>query len=272
MRSPRPVAQPRMSADRFKDVCESLHLLASPDSGAPLTIKNKQLVTDDEQLVYPLMSDIPVLFPASLRAYLENGVLTIPYEEGLDPLLQYIFISSVKWRGGEQNASPDEPSYIAHLHAMKNLLASARGTILDIGCDNPSIGTDICPSSCKYLGLDPFLFDKSPYKLVALAEFLPLLAESFDNIMFNTSLDHILDWHRAIDEARRVLKKGGGLFLASLVWHESAELFHDSVHFHHFRESELIAALNGFRVEAIFHRKWKDNSHRRVLYLSATKL
>jgi hypothetical protein len=67
-----------------------------------------------------------------------------------------------------------------------------------------------------------------------------------------------------------VLRSGGNLFLATLVWERHAELHRDSVHFHHFREFQVLRMLDGFQVESIERRPWKDD-HRSVLYIHATK-
>ena len=86
-----------------------------------------------------------------------------------------------------------------------------------------------------------------------------------------TSLDHVLDHHAALDEAWRVLRPGGRLYLASLVWSERAELYRDHVHFHHFREFELFGALARFRLDTVQRYPWKDDTHRSALYLALTR-
>jgi ubiquinone/menaquinone biosynthesis C-methylase UbiE len=92
-----------------------------------------------------------------------------------------------------------------------------------------------------------------------------------DNVCLLTSLDHVLDHHAALDEAHRVLRPGGRLYLASLVWHERAELYRDHVHFHHFREFELFGALARFVVDTVARYPWKGDTHRTALYLALTK-
>ena len=88
-----------------------------------------------------------------------------------------------------------------------------------------------------------------------------------------SSLDHILDHHRALDEAYRVLKQGGWLFFyfQILVWHDRAEVMYDHFHFHHFREFEILGALSRFRIETLERQGWKGDTHRTSLYIAATK-
>ena len=93
-----------------------------------------------------------------------------------------------------------------------------------------------------------------------------------NGVLFNTSLDHILDWKHAITEARRVLAPGGVLYLCSLVWTDRAGLMEDTVHFHHFREVELFGALEGLRIMKEKRYDYKGEKHRHGLYVSAKKI
>ena len=101
------------------------------------------------------------------------------------------------------------------------------------------------------------------------AEELPFKVSSFDVTVFNTSLDHILDYHEAIKEAWRVTRAGGSIIISGYSWRYAATLLKDHVHFHHFREDQLKAALLPFgnltRIERYTCPK-KDN-HRYLIYM-----
>jgi ubiquinone/menaquinone biosynthesis C-methylase UbiE len=104
-----------------------------------------------------------------------------------------------------------------------------------------------------------------------MAERLPIADGAADNVALNSSLDHILDYHLAVDEAVRILKPGGMFYMNSLIWTMRAELFPDTVHFHHFRDFELRGALKALRIEEITRYSWKGDSHRYGVYLAARK-
>jgi SAM-dependent methyltransferase len=81
-----------------------------------------------------------------------------------------------------------------------------------------------------------------------------------------------LDYRLALEEAARVLRPGGRLYLATLLWIERAQLYTDTVHFHHFRGPELEGALAGaFDIDRVEAYVWKDNTHRFGVYLSGTR-
>ncbi len=106
------------------------------------------------------------------------------------------------------------------------------------------------------MSLDPYA-GQGEFRVIGLGEILPIKDNSVDAVLFNTSLDHILDYHTAIQEAHRVLKPGGRIVIATYAWLERATLLTDSVHFHHFREHELLGAVEEyFSVEDI--RRYED--------------
>ena len=111
------------------------------------------------------------------------------------------------------------------------------------------------------------------FRVIGLGEILPIRDGSVDAVLFNTSLDHILDYHTAIEEAHRVLKPGGSVVIATYAWLEYATLLTDSVHFHHFREFEILGSL-GRLFELADVRRYEDPknaTHRYDLYARATR-
>jgi SAM-dependent methyltransferase len=247
-----------------------LHLLQSPDRDEPLTMDMDARVLADSRHIYPMNGTLPLLIPVRLQSYFTDR-LAVPITHSREEFLQYFLLASIK-QSGEINAAPDDVHFQRHLFRMKTFVKDCEGLVLDVGCDDPATSAALFPPTSEYVGLDPFCLRSEPFRLIGLGEFLPFRDASVANVVFNTSLDHILDWHRAIAEARRVLRPGGRLYIATLIWESCAELMNDSVHFHHFRLSELLAGLSGFSVESSVAYDYKGNVHRYGLYLAARKI
>lgn len=88
--------------------------------------------------------------------------------------------------------------------------AGASGLILDIGC-GPQIRPSYMPESGEVIGMDP-LIGQQPRGfsfLQGIGEYLPFPDETFDHILYASSLDHIINPKRSLAEAKRCLKSGG---------------------------------------------------------------
>jgi hypothetical protein len=245
-------------------------MLASPDSKKGLAFLPGYRILSDGIHTYPDREDVQILLPARLQEYFSTR-LEVPlghYEK--DSFLQYFLLSTIK-QFGVINAPSDDTHYQRHLHRTQLFLQDAKGVILDVGCDDPRIGASILPASARYIGLDPFCMRTTPFRLIGVGEYLPFKDNSLDGVLFNTSLDHILDWRRAIEEAHRVLAPRGMLYLSTIAWTDRAGLITDSVHFHHFRDYELFGALEGFKKVSEQRYDYKGDDHRHGLYLSAQK-
>ena len=262
---------PREGRPRLLTLEQSLSLLASPDTGAPLQQSAGELRSADGAERFPVRGAVPLLFPARLQPYLGRDLVDVPFNCYDDALIQYALINSIKQKHGNHNSDHAAVWYQHHRERTRRLVADARGLVLDVGCDVPATSASVFPDGVEYLGLDPLFGDDAHFRLIGLAERLPVQSASVDNVCLLTSLDHVLDHHAALDEAHRVLRPGGRLYLASLVWRERAELYHDHVHFHHFREFELFGALARFVLDTVARYTWKDDTHRTALYLALTK-
>jgi SAM-dependent methyltransferase len=224
----------------------------------------------DGNFDFPVLNNNPVLYPSAVNQAFLNSGLDLKYYE--DSVRQYFLLSQIKQRG-EINAPSESIHYQRHLYRMKQFLMEYEGLALDVGCDNTDIGASLFSSKCKYLGLDPFASDNTKFKVIGVGETLPFKSEIFDVVLFNTSLDHILDYNTAIEEAYRVLKSGGVLVISILIWHKNATLLRDMVHFHHFRDFEIVGALS--QKGTIIKQKeypYKGDENRYGLYIAAKKV
>lgn len=249
---------------------ELVGLLASPDDATSLRQSGTTLFSELGS-AYPIVDDRPVLLPQRALSRLSNRALSIDASDLADPLLQYLYLNVIKNSGGAVNSSVADVWYKRHLHRAVNLVADARGLVVDVGCDNPALSRRIFPADVTYVGIEPSFGPRTELCPVAMAEFLPFKGEQVDAVAFLTSLDHVLDYHTAIDEAFRILKPGGRLYLATLIWTERATLLSDNIHFHHFRQFEIDGVLRRFHVDRLKRYDWKDNDHRFGIYLAATK-
>lgn len=231
-------------------------LLISPDTKKELYGVDGLSALSDGLSDYSTISGCPVLYPAEITNAWQDGALPLVY--GGSALKQYVLLSQIK-QSGEINAPLDSVPAKKHQHRFKEFCKDLSGLVLDVGSDRPSHSTRLLPSSCEYLGLDPYA-GQGEFRIIGLGEILPIRDQSVNAVLFNTSLDHILDHHTAIEEAHRVLKPGGCIVIATYAWLERATLLTDNVHVHHFREFEITGALEEyFQIENV--RRYEDPKH-----------
>jgi SAM-dependent methyltransferase len=264
-------AVPQDDRARLIDPADIANLLACPDTGKPLRAKAHGALEFPNGGPVAMLGVRPVLLPEYARKQLSSAA-----DGNGDPQLreygaQYLHMLSRKAQGGAQNSDYSDIWYQRHVFRTRRLTALAHGSLLDIGCDSPGVSRALFPATVDYIGLEPSLTAGSEYSICAMAEHLPFQDACFDNAAFMTSLDHVFDDHQAIDEAFRVIKPGGSLFLASLVWKQRASIIGDTVHFHHFRDWELQGLLRNFEIEVVQRYSWKGDAHRFGIYLRARK-
>lgn len=240
--------------------------IRSPDTESLLQMPPGQgLVAESES--FPVLNGCAILYPARVQQHWIDGSLPLAAYD--DSLLQYCLLSQLK-NVGETNASWDSPPARLHHDRLRELTASLEGWVLDVGCGSPVQSSGLVPSRCEYTGVDPYGCEASMIR--ALAEVLPFNDETFDAVLFNTSLDHILDYVTALNEAHRVLKPGGKLIVASLAWTDKATLLTDNVHFHHFREAQILDALSPFSdISVVRFPDPKNLAHRFGMYVHAKR-
>lgn len=184
----------------------------------------------------------------------------------------YLKICGLKNSTEFNNESHDSLKYQKYLKRLKLILVNAKGLTLDIGCAAPENIIKLLPPDCRYIGLDPHLDDYSNGVVKGMAEFLPFKDKVFDTVMFNTSLDHVFDYNLAFSEAIRVLKVGGVVIIATLVYLEKFELWRDQVHFHHFLPANIEGLLENLSVLKMNFYQYGTDKHRYGAFICAEKV
>jgi SAM-dependent methyltransferase len=262
-----------MAAGAYRmNLNDALPFLVSPDSGERLVVADSgELCSVSGGERFPMVGGLPQLFLRRFHPFLGADALNVRSGPHDDAILQYGLLATVKFCQGFPNSPHDSPWYRTHLDDVRRLVCGAKGDVLDIGCDSPSISAALFGPETRYLGLDPLYYDRTQFRILGMAEFLPIKGESFDNVCLLSVLDHTLDQHRTLDQAYRVLRPGGTLYFQILVWTAEADVMHDHFHFHHFREYELLGALHRFEIVEFFRRRWKNDTHRTSVYIAARK-
>lgn len=126
----------------------------------------------------------------------------------------------------EKAALRGEPSYIwrdGQQRRLEMILSAAgdriHGMVFEDGCGVGQYMHHLAPIAGKVTGLDyDFERVKDTHALGlnavnAAGEFLPYPADSFDLVISNEVIEHVMDDHMAVAEMVRVLKPGGRLVL-----------------------------------------------------------
>ncbi len=103
---------------------------------------------------------------------------------------------------------------LAVLQRMGARLAGVRGArVLDVGCGRKPL-RGLFPSGCEFVGLD-LGSDSAADVAVDVSQGWPLGDASVDAVILSEVLEHLPDPRGALEEACRVLKPGGELFVSS---------------------------------------------------------
>jgi len=257
-----------MKNDKLLQISDISGYLQSPDTNEAVEYNHEIPAFVSGEYEYPVIAGIPMLFLQRFIPHLGERCLDVPFGHYEDPILQYGLLSSIKQGHDYPNSPHDSPAYHEHVEHMRWLLRDVHGSVLDIGCDSPSMSASFLPDDVRYIGLDPIYRSNTEFKIGGMAEFLPFRADAFDNVLLISNLDHILDYHRAIDEAGRALRPGGSLFVQCLMWTERAEVYYDHLHFHHFREEQFMMAFaDDFELCEFQRHPWKGDTHRSSVYI-----
>jgi SAM-dependent methyltransferase len=90
--------------------------------------------------------------------------------------------------------------------------SSSQKKILIVGSGEQGTGLDILSGEpeFKLVGLD--VYDSSTVDVIADAHFLPFEGESFDGIVVQAVLEHVLSPEKVVEDLFRVLKEGGVIY------------------------------------------------------------
>jgi SAM-dependent methyltransferase len=89
------------------------------------------------------------------------------------------------------------------------------GSVLDVGCGPQKLPVHARTFSGRFVGIDPLRGEQERHFefVQGIAEYLPFRNATFDQILFVTTLDHMLSPQRALREARRVLQPSGEIIV-----------------------------------------------------------
>lgn len=105
-------------------------------------------------------------------------------------------------------------SLYLHYHSYhRDLFAAfndyANGKLLDIGCGNKPYLEILKPLTSSYFGVDIVQSNSFCVDQVCMANDIPLPDESFDTIISTQTVEHVEDHQGLINEAYRIVNKGG---------------------------------------------------------------
>ncbi|MEN2400338.1 class I SAM-dependent methyltransferase [Flavobacterium sp. MC2016-06] len=101
-----------------------------------------------------------------------------------------------------------------HDELFKAIKKYAKGDVLDIGCGNKPY-EDFFSSSCtSYIGCDIIQSNLNKVDILSPADNIPLEDNSFDTVFSTQTIEHVENYQGLVDEAYRLLKKGGFLILS----------------------------------------------------------
>lgn len=129
------------------------------------------------------------------------------------------------------------------------------GNIIDIGCGTmeiPGYLNPIASENCNFYGLDPMSDIGFKWnKIIGCAEYLPVSDQYFNTIIFATSIDHVCNLSKTLQEASRTLAQDGKL----IIWHGYPEKYSKLKAFIRKLGSSFYYRCNRFRYSV-----WRDNN------------
>ena len=113
----------------------------------------------------------------------------------------------------------------------------AHGKLLDIGCGNKPYENMFAGCINQYIGCDVVQSSDSRVDVICPATAIPLEDESFNTVLCTQVIEHVADHRRLLQEAFRLLQKGGTLILSGPMYWPLHEEPHDFFRFteHGFR-------------------------------------
>jgi len=186
-------------------------LLQCPKTKASLELNGNFLESSvDSSNKYPIINDIPILINESRSLF---SIHT--YEKGESTTINYSSPSAFK-----KILRRLTPSISNNLVARSNYQFISNkipnnARILFIGGSSKGYGSDYIYSNNSYdiVGLDVSVGEYTD--IVADAHDIPFVDQSFDLIVIQAVIEHVIDPIRCVEEAYRVLKNGGIIYSES---------------------------------------------------------
>jgi SAM-dependent methyltransferase len=225
-----------------KDTIESLRC---PKSGSKLIKVNDKLIAElsTEQIKYEFVGDCPVLID------FEKGILK---KEGIETLFAYIdqyeYTGFLKFLRGL--VSPPQKETFENVDRLMKLLLASKKTARVLIIGGGTIGQGIeCFYKDARIELVSFDIYVSPnIQFVADGHNIPLPDDSFDAVLIQAVLEHVLEPNTVVSEIYRVLKQDGIVYAETPFLqhvHEGAYDFTrytESGHRYLFKNFELISS------------------------------
>lgn len=245
----------------------------------------RMTIAELNQIIACPLTKRPLSLVEEQDARCPDSEQTYPWLQGNWDLIPRGHRACGKWSTWEQLQHNGAISY--RMDPERNLAVGARqdtaafaafcrfdGLVLDVGCGPqpwPAYFQGESPRT-RYLGVDPLIVQSSPryVQLRALAEYLPLLDQSCDQVVFATSLDHFVDPLQSLLEARRVCRPQGTVCIwlgekspdaprppVSPEWYQDLHTpsqAEDPFHFKRLVPAELEAIFHRARLEALEHQ------------------
>ena len=120
-----------------------------------------------------------------------------------------------------------------------------RKTFVDVGCGDAYLRNPVEKHSMLYNGFDIDDCD-------LLSDQMPLLSNSVDILVCYSVIEHLIDPSNMLNEAKRVLKKGGFLFVETPNWEYCHKTFyHDYTHVKPYTAGSLNALITDFGFDVL---------------------
>lgn len=206
-------------------------VLRSPCCLAPLHARDVDaLACRTCGAVYPIRGFGPDLMPLDAESRFEAY-----------PQWQAVQAALAAWRARTWTGDPDSQAQTQRNFDVAAAFvgwAGIRGTVLDIGCGGGFMRS-LVPTT-DFQGIDPMpLAHDYPFPFVrGISDRLPFPDEMFDSCYFFFSIDYALNVEATLAEARRVLKPGGVIAIATPI-HTTKQVDGERLHHYRFLAGEL---------------------------------
>jgi SAM-dependent methyltransferase len=106
--------------------------------------------------------------------------------------------------------------YLSLHHDIKNIIGQyASGRVLDIGCGNKPYEKEFVGKVEEYIGCDIVQSSLQKVDIICDAKSIPLVSEQFDTVFCIQTIEHIDKHQDVLNEASRLLKKGGNMIVSA---------------------------------------------------------